>query len=168
MSSGPLSVGRLWRHRSATLAVVLAVAVATLTLDAGTAEAKILPYGLEVHPTRVEVGRPITIVVTLDPQNSLGDQFDWEIAVFRESAMTKDGWPRKHARPVKKVTMELASASDRTYQGSFTGTKSGRYVVVGTTAQPMRGSEPRCLSANSGTKLRCWPSPVPVTVRASS
>lgn len=155
---------RLGRHAVA-LAAVVAVISGTFMLFSGVAEAKILPYELDVRPHRSEVGQPIAIGVTLDPQNALGDSFAWEIAVFRASAMTEQGWPQNGARPVKKVTMRLVSAADRTYEGSFKATKSGRYVVVGMTGRPDRGTEPRCLGPGSGTALQCWPRPVPVTVR---
>lgn len=153
---------------------VVAVAVTALTVDAGTAYAKILPYRLEVNPTRARVGQAVTIAVTLDAQSSLGDSFEREIAVFRASTLTEHGWPRRRARPVERVTMELVDAAEpaelaaRTYRGTFTATRRGRYVVVGTTARPERGAHPRCLPAAAGTDLRCWPSPVALSFRAAS
>jgi hypothetical protein len=79
------------------LVVIAAVVLATQSLAAGVAEAKILPYQLEVHPTRAEAGRPITVAVTLDPQNFLGEGFSGEIP----AASTRRRRPNGGAFPIR-------------------------------------------------------------------
>ena len=135
--------GRLDRHVGATIAVT------ALVVAAVPAAAKILPYEPDVSPTKVRVGRTIEITMSLDPQNVLGDEFDFEIAVYRARHVDSDGFPRPAAKPVAQVVMRLLSG--QRYQGTFTPGKAGRYVVVGHSAS---------------TGADGYPSPIPIRVTA--
>jgi hypothetical protein len=149
------------RHVSVLALVISAVLVVAATPASG----KVLPYQLEVSPTTTVVGRPVTITMLLDPSNTLGDRFDFEIGIFRVESLQANGWPRATMKPLRRVVM--TRTSDRhTYSGVFTARHRGRYVVVGTSGRPIWGSDPRCLPAEYPVQRPCWPAPVTVDISA--
>ena len=119
------------RRALTMLPIVVAVLVATAT----PAGAKVLPYRLSVSPTTTSVGQPIDITMQLDPQNVLGESFDFEIAVFRPSALGPAGRPWGSAKPVRRVVMTRTSDA-HVYEGVFAPTRRGHYVVVGMSGLP--------------------------------
>jgi hypothetical protein len=157
--------GRSIRHASGWL-VIATIAAAAFIGFTRPAEAKVLPYRLDVSPTKTVVGRPVTITMELDPQNFLGDQFDFEIAVYRARKLNAAGWPRRAAKPVDKVVMELLSGG-HSYQGVFIAENSGRYSVVGASARPVSGGDARCLSSAAAPKWACWPNPISIQIKSA-
>jgi hypothetical protein len=115
-------VRRAWR--------LIPIVVALLVAVATPASAKVLPYQLNVSPTTTSIGERITITMELDPQNVLGESFDFEIAVFRPSALGPTGRPSRNAKPVRRVLMTRTGDS-HVYEGVFTPARRGQYVVVG-------------------------------------
>ena len=86
--------------------MVLSIALlGVLAVVAGDAGAKVLPYQLDVSPTTSSVGEPVTITVQTDPANDLGNSFDFEIAVYRPSALEVSGRPSRTAKPVRRIVM---------------------------------------------------------------
>jgi hypothetical protein len=150
----------------ATGRAAAAVAIAAVTLVgvfAAPAGAKVLPYQLAVTPTTTVVGQPVTITMELDPQNALGEQFDFEIAIYRAKALGSNGSPEMDARPVERVVM-TRSSDERVYEGAFTPKHHGRYAVVGASGRPAPATDVRCMPEDSNTQWRCWPAPVPIEV----
>jgi hypothetical protein len=125
---------RITRHvRRTAIAAVLSLAVlGTAAADAG---AKVLPYRLDVSPTTSSVGQPVTITVQTDPANDLGSSFDFEIAVYPASRLDEPGWPPPRAKPARRVVMTRTSDA-HVYEGAFTPTRRGHYVVVGMSGLP--------------------------------
>ena len=124
-------VHRAHRVRRTAIAVVLSIALlGVLAVVAGDAGAKVLPYQLDVSPTTSSVGEPVTITVQTDPANDLGNSFDFEIAVYRPSALEVSGRPSRTAKPVRRIVMTRTSDA-HIYEGAFTPARRGRYVVVG-------------------------------------
>jgi len=150
-------------RRAAAVAAAVVTAVGALATPAG---AKVLPYQLAVSPTTTTVGRPIAITMELDPQNALGDRFDFEIAVYPSTSLTAAGWPRRGAVRGEAVVM-AKTTGEHHYQGLFTPKRRGLYVVVGRSGRPAYGTDPSCLPEDSNTQWRCWPAPVPVRVMRS-
>ena len=106
------------------------IVVALLVATATPASAKVLPYRLDVSPTTAPVGERIDITMELDPQNVLGETLDFEIAVFRPSALGPTGRPSSRAKPVRQVLM-TRTTDPHVYEGVFTPTRRGAYVVAG-------------------------------------
>jgi hypothetical protein len=113
--------------RISVAGVLATVVLGVLTPDAG---AKVLPYQLDVSPTTSSVGERIVITVETDPANDLGVSFDFEIAVYPASMLDEPGFPPLKAKRARRVVMTRTSDAHR-YEGVFTPTRRGRYVVVG-------------------------------------
>jgi hypothetical protein len=130
------------------VAVITCVGVGTVLL-APAAEAKLLPYqlGVEGEPA---AGKPLAVVMHIDPQNVFGPAIEWEV---RWAPLRKRQRPMKVARTGAGAGLLMLQVAPKEYRSAFTPPAPGRYMVYGETAVHVR---PR----------RGYPKPVVIRVKA--